>query len=233
MKIRHNNRRLKIIYQSSFLCYYGYRYYSSELGRWINRDPIAEEGGVNIYAYVSNESINKIDFLGLECPKTFDIPGYILDEMEMLWEWSFDESISPEGDVRIEGYEQAATIVERGGKREILREEGPTCVMKWEGTIFEEDCEVKFPLPSSGDTELYTLHTHPSISEEYKGISFSPADIMVYWALSSAKASIVYTKPMIYVLTKERPYGAMMENYYSQPSRSDMDKVLQFNMLWR
>ena len=29
--------------------YYGYRYYSPDLGRWINRDPIRERGGINVY----------------------------------------------------------------------------------------------------------------------------------------------------------------------------------------
>jgi len=31
------------------LVYYGARYYSPSLGRFINRDPIEEEGGVNLY----------------------------------------------------------------------------------------------------------------------------------------------------------------------------------------
>jgi len=45
--------------------YYGLRYYSPELGRWINRDPIGEFGGFNIYAFVENFSIGAIDNLGL------------------------------------------------------------------------------------------------------------------------------------------------------------------------
>ena len=45
-------------------------YYSSEQGRWISRDPIGEEGGVNLYAFVGNDPINKVDYLGLmECNK--------------------------------------------------------------------------------------------------------------------------------------------------------------------
>ena len=47
------------------LVYYNYRYYSPELGRWIKRDPIEEEGGVNLYAMVWNDSINLIDYNGL------------------------------------------------------------------------------------------------------------------------------------------------------------------------
>ena len=45
---------------------YGYRYYSPEMGRWINRDPIGERGGYNVYAFVENQPVNKVDKLGLE-----------------------------------------------------------------------------------------------------------------------------------------------------------------------
>ncbi|HEV2804211.1 MAG TPA: RHS repeat-associated core domain-containing protein [Chthoniobacterales bacterium] len=43
-----------------------YRAYDPDLGRWLNRDPIAEKGGVNLYAYVENDSLNSTDLLGLE-----------------------------------------------------------------------------------------------------------------------------------------------------------------------
>jgi uncharacterized protein RhaS with RHS repeats len=45
--------------------YYGYRYYSPELGRWVNRDPIAEKGGLNIYAFLENAPVDFVDALGL------------------------------------------------------------------------------------------------------------------------------------------------------------------------
>jgi len=47
------------------LYYYGNRYYSPELGRWINRDPIEEEGGLNLDNFVGNNSIGRIDPFGL------------------------------------------------------------------------------------------------------------------------------------------------------------------------
>ncbi|MCF7709461.1 MAG: RHS repeat-associated core domain-containing protein [Verrucomicrobia bacterium] len=47
------------------LVYYGYRYYNPVLGRWLNRDPIGERGGVDVYVYVSNKSPNYIDWSGL------------------------------------------------------------------------------------------------------------------------------------------------------------------------
>ena len=42
------------------------RYYSPELKRWISKDPLNEEGGINLYAFVLNSPTNFIDPLGLE-----------------------------------------------------------------------------------------------------------------------------------------------------------------------
>src|SRR5437667_10703929 len=42
-----------------------YRYLHSKLGRWLNRDPIGEKGGVNLYGFVSNDPVQKSDRLGL------------------------------------------------------------------------------------------------------------------------------------------------------------------------
>ena len=41
-------------------------YYNPEAGRWLNRDPIEERGGANIYGFVANDGINKWDYLGLD-----------------------------------------------------------------------------------------------------------------------------------------------------------------------
>lgn len=46
------------------LLYYGYRYYSPTLAKWLNRDPLEEEGGLNLYAFVQNNPINFVDALG-------------------------------------------------------------------------------------------------------------------------------------------------------------------------
>ncbi|MEP2775846.1 MAG: RHS repeat-associated core domain-containing protein [Luteolibacter sp.] len=47
------------------LKYYGYRYYDPKTGRWLNRDPIGERGGINLYSFVHNSPINRYDRLGL------------------------------------------------------------------------------------------------------------------------------------------------------------------------
>ncbi len=48
------------------LYYYGYRYYSPSLGRWISRDPKEEEGGCNLFSFVDNATTIAIDPFGLK-----------------------------------------------------------------------------------------------------------------------------------------------------------------------
>jgi RHS repeat-associated protein len=45
--------------------YYGYRFYDPGAGRWLNRDPIGERGGVNLYGMVGNDAVGRVDVLGL------------------------------------------------------------------------------------------------------------------------------------------------------------------------
>jgi len=46
---------------SDGLYYYGYRCYTPRLGRWISRDPAGEEGGIHLYAFVTNGAMNLAD----------------------------------------------------------------------------------------------------------------------------------------------------------------------------
>jgi RHS repeat-associated protein len=46
------------------LLYYGYRYYDPITGRWLNRDPIGENGGANVYGFVGNDPVGDTDYLG-------------------------------------------------------------------------------------------------------------------------------------------------------------------------
>ena len=43
---------------------------SPALGRFLSRDPIQEQGGLNLYAFVGNSGVNNVDFLG-------EIPGLL------------------------------------------------------------------------------------------------------------------------------------------------------------
>jgi RHS repeat-associated protein len=46
------------------LYYYGYRFYDPNLQRWLNRDPIGENGGINLYGFVHNSPVSTVDAYG-------------------------------------------------------------------------------------------------------------------------------------------------------------------------
>ncbi len=50
---------------ASGLYYYGFRFYNPSNQRWLNRDPIGEEGGANLYMYCHNNTIQHVDMYGL------------------------------------------------------------------------------------------------------------------------------------------------------------------------
>jgi RHS repeat-associated protein len=55
----------KEVHPNSGLYYYGYRFYEPNLQRWMNRDPIGEAGGINLYRAVLNAPGNVFDSDGL------------------------------------------------------------------------------------------------------------------------------------------------------------------------
>ncbi|MGQ9652424.1 MAG: RHS repeat-associated core domain-containing protein, partial [Phycisphaerae bacterium] len=50
--------------EETSLGYWGYRYYSPRLGRWLSRDPIEERGGAHLYSFVANCPVTGLDPLG-------------------------------------------------------------------------------------------------------------------------------------------------------------------------
>jgi len=50
--------------------YYLYRFYKPRHGKWLSRDPIEEQGGPNLYAFVGNEPVFFIDPHGLAKERT-------------------------------------------------------------------------------------------------------------------------------------------------------------------
>ncbi len=59
----------------SGLLAFKYRHFSTRLGRWLNRDPLAEEGGLNLYGFVDNNPISSFDKLGNSLVTILPNPG--------------------------------------------------------------------------------------------------------------------------------------------------------------
>jgi len=74
-----------------------YRAYDPSIGRWLSRDPIEEEGGVNLYGYVENDPINLVDPDGLvpapPGPPAIPVPG----DPNNSWRWNPDPNNSRGG----------------------------------------------------------------------------------------------------------------------------------------
>ena len=51
--------------ETGLVCY-GVRYLKTSTGEWLSRDPIGERGGLNLYGFVGNDAIRRIDPFGLD-----------------------------------------------------------------------------------------------------------------------------------------------------------------------
>jgi RHS repeat-associated protein len=56
----------KELHAKSGMYGYGFRFYDPTLQRWLNRDPIFEAGGINLYGFVGNNPLTSIDPFGLD-----------------------------------------------------------------------------------------------------------------------------------------------------------------------
>jgi len=60
------HRRRRVTTHLTGVRYYGYRYYNSDLGRWVSRDPIGERASSSLYIFIHNNANNGWDLLGLK-----------------------------------------------------------------------------------------------------------------------------------------------------------------------
>lgn len=72
-----NHFRFSTKYADPFtgLAYYGYRFYDPQHGRWLSRDPLGEQGGLNLHGFVGNDPVNGVDALGLQLAMSLQSQG--------------------------------------------------------------------------------------------------------------------------------------------------------------
>jgi hypothetical protein len=97
-------------------------FYNPEAGRWLNRDPIEERGGKNLYRLLDNDSLSRVDVLGLDDflwiePNEVQPPHAVPDRGGWTdWEEFAPEALaySPDGccfGVRLSGGRARAVVV--------------------------------------------------------------------------------------------------------------------------
>jgi RHS repeat-associated protein len=77
------------------LVYYGARYYAPGLGRFINRDPIEEQGGLNLYGFCGNDGINRWDKLGMKPVWVWEELPEHLGDMDISYGWVLEDDGEP------------------------------------------------------------------------------------------------------------------------------------------
>ena len=142
-----------------------YRAYSPELGRWISRDPIEEDGGINLYGYVENGPLGAVDPLGLA-------PGDSFPSFESaMW----DALGYANGQADKTGKEHAGWVYQKGnssGNYTYLCEAG-------EKTSFSGKRAMDLRPRWDSSSELFHSHTSnfnnasndENFSPSYKGVS--------------------------------------------------------------
>lgn len=65
--------------------YYGFRWYDSQNGRWLNKDPLGERGGINLYGFAGNNGINRFDYLGLAWSRWDALKHYYNNGGDVDW----------------------------------------------------------------------------------------------------------------------------------------------------
>jgi len=79
------------------------RYYDPRLGRFLTPDPIRQQGGLNIYAYVQNDPLNLTDPLGLcDNPQGCGGSSYQLNQSGMVQVAQNEEGTQSESDINSE-----------------------------------------------------------------------------------------------------------------------------------
>jgi RHS repeat-associated protein len=152
-------------YDHAVVRYYGYRYYSPNLGRWISRDPLGEIGGENIYGFVGNNGILQVDVLGLSWFPHWGLHFGLHQLIDQAIEWVIEQVLHGIGDAYID-----PLVADR---------EGPTTCPNGQYLYLHDRHEVevhRFVRVSYVEREMWVSHTR---HDTYKCCcqNISPSDL--------------------------------------------------------
>ena len=98
---------------SGIVHFYG-RDYNSILHRFLNQDPIGEAGGINLYAYVGNNPISRIDPYGLDWGDWWDPRTWFNSGFTESWSDSAYSIVQALGGVLAGNWDQVADAYDSG-----------------------------------------------------------------------------------------------------------------------
>ena len=101
----------------SDLIYYGYRYYNPSTGRWLNRDPVEENGGKNLYVFVQDNPINSFDRIGLITVRLVNAQKLYNGGFDVKWNFILDSPAPKEGGYIVQHVKYLDSIVSLGGQQ--------------------------------------------------------------------------------------------------------------------
>jgi RHS repeat-associated protein len=176
--------------------YYGYRYYSPELGRWISRDPIGETGGLGLYLFVQNSPILYVDLYGLN-----------------IWD-------SVQGTLTIVGgsFMTAAGVAVAAGSTFLGPIGIPTAVMgaglvTWgAATVYDGAAQLGAASVGQPAPDPIILQTLESTAEFYAGDELTPGGKryirISYYSLDAAASCVTISVSMFSVVEKYKRFAS-------------------------
>jgi hypothetical protein len=140
------------------------------MGRWLSRDPIEEDGGMNLYGMVGNDSVNRWDVLGMKPGK--HLTKKEAEKLHCALDWYFNSALGRVAANLIYGYYWTPQMMKR-----YLRKSGDTTMpysaIQGEQEIIRENNKARTNIfgrgnpDSAGDVEFYKLDLAKSLGGVY------------------------------------------------------------------
>ena len=138
------------------LNYYGYRFYQAKNGKWVNRDPLGEAGGINLYVFVVGNPLGFYDYLGLDWKEDqYGYPHYGRDPIYgSIPDWRWRGPNPPyDPDMKPPWKEIGDEIVVKRFKEKISKDEKCHCLDK---KTFKEKFGEEHPILGTFTTTVTT-----------------------------------------------------------------------------